>query len=402
MLAPLTPPAARALLSPSARLLLASALGEHDDASVAALPWRDVHWPTLVSLATYERAETHLAELLRHAPPGAVPADVAQAMAGISRVAQFRSGEFAVAASVAVDALAAAAIPVLWLKGAALAMQRPEGFDVRGMGDLDLLVPAAAQSSARAALRSAGWTDAGPGQRYDAHHHDAPMTWRSGLRLELHTGLFPPGHPFAPDDSTGWQARGVPVRWESREVAVLPPAWHLVHASVHWAWSHEGEVGTWQYVHDVRLLAKTADLRVGGWEAVRDAAELMGGQVPVAWALWFATRVGALVCPDSMFAGRHGAGGALGGLTEREWVIRAWHSPAASPSVKWSRFWWRRAMGGLGDPVKAWPWRLGRMVPAAAVTPAAQPDDRSGPAGRRDPVATAQRWRRHLARVLGG
>lgn len=398
MLAPLTPSAARALLSPSARFLLASALAEHDEASMAGLPWREVHWPTLVSLATFERAETHLAALLRRAPAGAVPADVQQAMVGISRVAQFRGSELAGAAGIAVDALAAAAIPALWLKGAALAMQSPMGFSLRGMGDLDVLVPAGAQSSARAALREAGWTDAGPGAGYEAHHHDAPMTWRGGLRLELHSGLFAPGHPFTSDSWTAWQARGVSVRWGHRDVFVLTPVWHLVHASVHWAWSHEGEVGTWQYVHDTRLLLEAVRTSGGDWAAVGHAAELMGGAAPVAWALWFASRVGSVSAPMSGVAYRPGAHGVLGGLTEREWVIRAWHSPAASPSVKWSRFWWRRAMGGLGERANAWPWQLGRMVQSAA-----EPrDGEQEAAGRRDPVAIARRWRRHLTRALGG
>ena len=91
----------------------------------------------------------------------------------------------------------------------------------------------------------------------------------------------------------------------------------------------------------------------------------------------------------------------VGGLTEREWVIRAWHSPAASPSVKWSRFWWRRAMGRLGDQSEAWPWKLGRMVPSASMQETATRDEMPVAAGRRGPAASARRWQRHLARVLG-
>jgi len=178
---------------------------------------------------------------------------------------------------------------------------------------------------------------------------------------------------------------------------VLPPAWHLVHASAHWAWSHEGDVGTWQYVHDTRLLAESVRISGAGWEAVQCAAELMRGDAAVMWALWFASRMGSLVCPDQMLARRPGAAGMLGGLTEREWVVRAWHSPAASPSVKWSRFWWRRAMGALAGQRNAWPWLLGRVVPAATKTR----DHRPLGAGRRDPAAAARRWQRHLARVLG-
>ena len=398
MLAPLTPIAARALLSPSARVLLTAALGEHSAASVAALPWGHVHWPTLVSLATYERAETHLTLLLQQAPPGVVPADVLQAMAGIARVARFRSSELAAAAGVAVDALAAAGITALWLKGAALAMQRPEGFLLRGMGDLDLLIAESAQPAARAALRLAGWTDSGPGERYEAHHHDAPMSWRGGLRLELHTGLFPPGHPFAPCSVDDWLTRAMAIRWEGRDVLVLKPAWHLTHASVHWAWSHEGEVGTWQYVHDMCVLRESVRATGAKWATVQQASEQLGAGAPIGWALWFATMMGSLDRQPLVTDARSGTGGLFGGLQEREWIVRAWYSPAASPSVKWSRFWWRRSMNGLGDRQHAWPWRLGRLAaPALAAS-----ESGTSNIAQQQPVGMVRRWRRHLARVLSG
>lgn len=398
MLAPLTPIAARALLSPSARVLLTAALGEHSAASVAALPWGHVHWPTLVSLALHERAETHLTSLLQQAPPGVVPTDVLQAMAGIARVARFRSSELAAAAGVAVDALAAAGITALWLKGAALAMQRPEGFLVRGMGDLDLLIDELAQPAARAALRMAGWADSGSGERYEAHHHDAPMRWRGGLRLELHTGLFPPGHPFTPCSVNDWLTRAMAIRWEGRDVLVLQPAWHLTHASVHWAWSHEGEVGTWQYVHDTCVLSESVRASDAGWASVQRASAELGAGAPVGWALWFAQMMGSLDSAALFTDERSGTAGLLGGLLEREWIVRAWYSPSASPSVKWSRFWWRRSMNGLGSRQRAWPWRLGRIVVPALTSS----DSKTGNIGQRPSVVMVRRWRRHLARVLGG
>jgi hypothetical protein len=58
----------------------------------------------------------------------------------MARVARFRAAALSDAVAEAVDVLEASAVPVLWLKGAALAMQRTEGFSVRGMGDADLLV----------------------------------------------------------------------------------------------------------------------------------------------------------------------------------------------------------------------------------------------------------------------
>lgn len=393
-LAPLTSTAARALLSPSARVLVAAA--HAGGVRLAAeLPWHDVHWPTLVSLTSFERAEAQLCRVLHAAPVGAVPDDVLRAMQGIFRVAVFRSHELADAAAAAADALQAAGIDALWLKGAALAMQSPEEFAVRSMGDLDLLVPPDQHGRARDALREAGWNDGVGAASYEGHHHDAPMLFRGGSRLELHSALFPPGNPFAADSAAAWIARGVDVRWADRMVRVLPCNWHIVHASIHWAWSHEGEVGSWQYFHDIHRLSagwRQSDPR---WATVVQNAESIGAASPVGWALWAAARLVDLDVAEPVISRLRSPRAMLSGVAEREWVLRAFHSPAASPSVAWSRFWWRRAMGGLGDAVTAWPWALGRAPARLTSTACAATQTHSG-------RQQASRWCRHLSRVLNG
>lgn len=392
MLAPLTRPSARALLSPSARVLVAASDPDGGVARAHELPWSDVHWPTFVALTTFERAEFQVSRLLRAAPPGAVPDDVTKTMQDIFRVALFRSAGMAEAAGVAVDALASAGVPALWLKGAALAMQSADDFSVRNMGDLDVLVAPARHAAAVEALVKAGWTDTGPHESYASHHHGAPLVWKGEVRLELHSGLFPPRHPFFADSAEAWIGRGLPVTWGARRVLVLRAAWHLVHASVHWAWSHEGEVGTWQYLHDVARL--TAGWGVGDprWADVISAADAIGARVPVGWGLWSASRLGGASVEDSVVGRLRSKSSLLGGISEREWVLRAFQSPAASPSVTWSRFWWRRAMRGLGADSGCWPWDAGRA--SAAVPP------EMGSAPRRGGVL--ERWRRHLGRVLRG
>ncbi len=396
MLAPLTSADAVALLSPSARVLAASAVADGGASVAARLPWHDVHWPTLLSLASFERAEAQLFRLLRNAPQGAVPDDALQAMQRAYRVAIFRAAELADAAAAAVDALEVRGINALWLKGAALAMQHADGFSVRGMGDLDLLVDPAQHAAARAALRGAGWSDGAIPETYLSHHHDAPMHWRGGLRLELHSALFPPGHPFAAEQAAVWLGRAHPVSWGARTVHVLPASWHVVHASIHWAWSHEGEVGSWQYLHDIHLLSSDWQPRGEEWEAVAQHALHLGASRPVGWALWAAARLTALRIDGATLDRLRGRPERGRGLTEREWIVRAFFSPASSPSVLWSRFWWRRAMAGLGSAEGAWPWALGHGREAlAAEEPAGPP---SGPLVRQK----AARWRRHLARVLGG
>ena len=388
MFASLSAHTAHGLLSPSARILVAAALPTATD--VDTLPWEQVHWPTLVSLTAYERAETSVSRLLRRAPSW-VPEEVRLAIRGLDRVAQFRSAAFEDAAGSAVDALAAAQVPVLWLKGAALAMQSSAGFGLRGMGDLDLLVAPTDHVRAREALTRAGWSSPVV-EGYEHHHHDAPMLRPGGLRLELHTGLFPLDHPFADDSASVWLSRGVEVGWGHRRVRVLPQPWHVVHASTHWTWSHEGTVGSWQYLHDVHRL--TAGWASDGteWEAVIRNAGQIGAALPVGWAVWSARQLVGLHVSEHVIDRLRGRHQLLTGMVERQWVLAAFHSPAASPSVRWSRFWWRRAMHGIGDAGGRWPWAIGRV---ASVLPVADPQSRPGVSSSR-----LSRWRRHLARVV--
>lgn len=394
MLAPLTGSSARALLSPSARVLVAAARGDGGAADVGRLPWAEVHWPTLLALTGWERAESQLSRLMRSAPTTAIPEPVRQSVERMARVAAFRAGGLATAAGIAADALAAAGVPAMWLKGAALAMQSEEGFDVRTMGDLDILVEPSAMPAARAALCAAGWAvspEVDPAL-YVGHHHDAPLLWQEGQRLELHGALFPAGHPFRAATTAEWLSRSVPASWSGRTVRVLPPHWHAVHASVHWAWSHEGEVGSWQYLRDLAQIASELD-----WKAVATSADEVGASRPLGWALWSGRVLVEAPVPDATVAALRGqVTGVMGSVCEREWITRSFRSPSASPSVAWTRYWWRRAMGGLGRAEGAWPWVLGDVTGAGR-----GPENREGTTPGDGP-GKLRRWQRHLGQLLQG
>jgi hypothetical protein len=395
VLSSLDPRSARALLAPSARILVAASQPDCGVSRAAELPWADVHWATLVSLAQFERAECQLHRLMSSAPAGAIPDDVRRTLQNLSRVAAFRSAELADAAAAACDALSEAGIPVLWLKGAALAMQHADGFAVRGMGDLDVLVRPELLARAQAALLGVGWASGGSDDGYRGHHHAAPMLWRGGLRLELHTAVLPPGNPFVDDGADRWLRRGQSVQWGARAVQVLPGPWHLVHACVHWSWSHEAEVGTWQFLHDAQVL--TAGWSAGGaeWREVSANAAELGGGRPVGWGLWSAAVLGGVAVPEATVRALRVGSGLRHGFVERMWVVRAFRSPLASPSVRWTRYWWRQAMGGLGDASSAWPWRAGRRARQEGLR-----GNDDGLIVRADFRSVVRGWRRHLAHLL--
>lgn len=382
MLAPLSPGAARALLTPAARLLALSAMPEPDAAFLRLVEPSQVHWASLLALAQFERAEQGVLDVLRAMRAEEVPSSVRKALDMAARVGQFRAMELQQGAAAACDAFRAAQVPALWMKGAALAMQHPRGFAVRGMGDIDVLVAPDRRDDAVEAVRAAGWMPDGDAATYTGHHHEAPFVRGDGLRLELHTAVFPPGHPFLDVDAAAWLARSREVEWSGRPVRVPDSAWHVVHAATHWAWSHETEVGTWQWLHDCWRLAGSwpeGDLR---WAALQRHAAAIGAQRPVGWALWYAERIGGVPVPHRVIAALRGPADAARGLTERVWVTRTFAPSVASPSVRWSRAWWRRAMGGLGDAGARYPWIAGRTAAVSGAGAAVDPAvPRSGTAG---------------------
>ena len=390
MLAPLDPVGARALLAPSARLVLASVV---PGTVVAPEAWGAVHPGTLLALAQHERCEAALLALAQAAPAGCVDPVLLDGLRGRARVAAFRTAGLEEGAAAALDALAAAGIPALWLKGAGLAFaDGDDGFDHRPMGDLDVLVEPAALAAARTALVGAGWgSAAGTADAADAyadrHHHLAPLTWLGDptTRLELHRGVWPPGHPFAAVEAAAWLAAARSVTWRGRLALVPAPAWALAHAAAHWAWSHEGATGSWQWLRDVRRLGSVA---LGDLGAVADG---LGVRRPVGWALRIAARLGQLSpeLGDGVAWSGRPAGG-LGALADRQWVLRAFAAGAPTPGVGWDRWWWRWSLGGLGDSTGAWPWALG---------PAPRPPVPWR--GRGGVAARLGRWQGYVRRLAG-
>ncbi|MCU0626455.1 MAG: nucleotidyltransferase family protein [Gemmatimonadaceae bacterium] len=391
LLAPLDRAAAWRLLAPSARLVVASV---HEGAAAGALPWGQVQPATLLTLVQQERCEGAMLALATQAPPGAVPPTLVEALRAQARVASFRAAGLAEGAQAAVDALATAGIESVWLKGAGLAMAAGDTHFVdRPMGDVDVLVAPDAIPAAQAALRGAGWVP-GPdeGAYADAgHHHGAAFTWRGdpAVRLELHRAVWPPPSPFRSPPVADWVGAGRAVRWRDRTVVVPSPAWALAHAATHWAWSHEGATGSWQWLRDARRLAATTTP-----DALSAAADRFGARRPIGWALHVARLLGALA-PDSAVAAaaswRGAAGGVGGALAERQWVVRAFAAGPPTPGVSWDRYWYRRSLPGLGAPPAAWPWAAGfGQVPALAWTA------RGGGVGAR-----VARWGGYVGRLRG-
>src|SRR5205085_4264663 len=160
-------------------------------------------------------------------------------------------------------------IEVLLLKGAGLAYSAYAKPTDRPMGDIDALVrPEFANAAWELALRH-GWrrrTDVAEERSYDDHQHLTPLEDSDGLQvgLELHISLFTQQAPFVLPASQLWDgARAITIHGAP---ALVPCAEdQLLHASLHFAWSHEMSFGVWRTIRDVERIVATSAI---DWQAL--------------------------------------------------------------------------------------------------------------------------------------
>lgn len=170
------------------------------------------------------------------------------------------------------DALGAAAIDVLVLKGALLARTVYPAPEARIRTDIDLLVASKAVEDACAALRGIGFAPS-----YEVHG-GPPMTQAQWLRrgdspihaVDLHWDLS--NRPLLKDrfEFQALLARSVEVPGSARPVGGLCAEDALLHAGAHYFGHHRGEFRPDQWLLDMDLLWRS--LGEGGAERVAEAA----------------------------------------------------------------------------------------------------------------------------------
>ncbi|MGI8497948.1 MAG: nucleotidyltransferase domain-containing protein [Gemmatimonadaceae bacterium] len=286
-------------LSPEARLLLLSAGGSDNDPEIASLLGAGIDWPRLAWLADWENAGPVLWQRLCEVAPDRLSGESGSlrqlAMVGAFRVRQIESrlGEV-------VARLDAEGMPVMLLKGAALASTVYPTFASRPMSDIDLLLHSEQAHRARALLTQWGWRSEGPDsldEVYGNYHHLRPLrdVRRTGVSLELHTALFPPGHPFR-IPLADFERDGLPIVVGGHSVYVLPPALQLLHTCLHLAWSHIlEEEGSWRTFRDIAAITSG----MFEWDDFIDLARDSRGATACYWPLRLArTLSGIHVPPD--------------------------------------------------------------------------------------------------------
>lgn len=230
----------------------------HASDRLASLAARVQHWPAVIGVAHNEGALPLLAQLAASgAIPGMPPSEAAR-LQRMAPLAQFRAGILQSRLTTLVEAFAARDIKVVLLKGAALASTVYPRFADRAMGDLDLLVSQERSTEAFELARSLGWQLAAEDVSdiaLDDHQHLRPLHDGMGLEvgLDLHVHLQRPTAPIRIDTD---RFRREASRWGRTAAAVPSCEDLLLHACIHFVWSHCIGAGAWKAFRDVFQLLR--------------------------------------------------------------------------------------------------------------------------------------------------
>jgi hypothetical protein len=334
-------------LSPECRLVFLSAGASCTAATVQEYVRAGLNWQRVLVITERERAVSGLWHVIERTSGADIPVDVMAHLRRSGRVSDFRMMYLGQRLRETLAQLRDAGIPVVLLKGAALAASVYPSFAERPMADADLLVRAGDIARARDVVRAAGWRESGDpvlSRLLEGHHHLPAFVDAGGteIRLELHTALVPGESPFLLPTEEYWAAAR-PARDEFAGALVPAPAYLLLHACIHFAWSHTFDFGAWRTFRDVGELIATSRI---DWDQFVDLARRSRAASACYWTLRLASRLSGAPVPDAVLARlRPPSPEALRRAIERHLVagIALGEAPRC-PSVTLSRVLWRMAI----------------------------------------------------------
>ncbi len=349
-------------LTPEVQVLLLSAGQPHPQrqSRMRALLGGPFQWQRLFSLAARERAEPVLRQRLGEIEGYEMPEAEAEDLRRLAMVEEFHATHLEHRLHEALEILEDGGFETMILKGAALAYTVYGSFAERPMGDLDLLIldPGRAKE-ARELLKPSGWDWSGDTTveaRYEAHHHLPPLGDRAGtgLRLELHTALFPHGqsfHGFAKD----FVARRTSIPVGDRRLLIPDHPDQLLHICLHFAWSHVMQVGAWRTMRDVDNIVRHATIE---WPAFAERARGYRAETCCYWTLRLARAITGAPIPSTVLDDMQPRyPSVLLSWLERRYVKRMLPNDALVQSARFDQMIWRLgilpARSGYGA---ALPW----------------------------------------------
>jgi hypothetical protein len=258
-----------------------------------------VEWRVLEAIAREHRVLSMVAQAAIRGRLAGAPGDIAR-MRAYRRAATLRALQMQRGLAILARSCAQAGIPLLVLKGMALAFTAYEQPADREMIDIDLLVPQERLAEVEAIVKPLGYSA--------AHDEDRPATMAldnhlprlggDGFSLELHWRLEQPRHGLSIDLADLW-TRAVPVPVMNR-VLVMPAEDQLLHVCLHAATLHLFDQGL-RPLLDVRALVTRHGASLS-WETVATRARAWGVTRSVQLVLEMANAVVAAGVPAAALA----------------------------------------------------------------------------------------------------
>ena len=391
----------RELLSPEARFLVLTTGGRANDAAMREILERPFDWTLLCEFARGDRAIPVVWRCLQRLGC-AVPAAVADYLGRATAVSEFELLRGEARLRETICALDGEGIRVILLKGAAVVHTAYDSFTERPMADFDLLVDESRIDDAQRLALSLGWTrspGAAPDFAYRTHHHAVPLVDQrgTGMQLELHTGLFIAGHPFGLSTAMV-RHRARPLDIDGCLVGVPARSILILHACLHFAWSHGMRKGGWRTLRDI---AHLADGRPQVWDEFMQLAIDARGATCCYWTLRLAHDLAAIPVPDRVLGALKPPlpESVLAGIA-RHFALHLFASDVVCPSAVVERALWNAAvMPGWSGHRRARPWDrtsdfLPQRSPGSRIATARSTISRQ--------LALVPQWNRYLRAVLAG
>lgn len=282
--------------------LLIDAISDGARRRVDPSGWGDERWNETLRIAEWHRLSPVLS--LHLASVGGAPEPVTARLER-SYLANAARNMFVGAALMrATEALAAAEVAVVLLKGAALVESAYPDPAAREMLDLDLLVPPDLVGAATSVLDALGYHPSGSDAANALGHHDEPLVGDEQLvafELHRHITLLDEGTRF--DINEIWErARPAP----SAHHLLPAPEDLLIHVCVHFTRNRLG--GSYRRRHTGGALAQVCDIarivqsQPIDWDQLTRTADQWGLSAMVFLALFAARELGARI-PAAAVAG---------------------------------------------------------------------------------------------------
>lgn len=392
-----------ASLTPETRLLLAAAPAEPDPDRLAAPLAEDLDWDRLTDALLRERAVLPFWRRIRPHADRLEPA-VRERLERMAAATELRLELLGRRLVESLNALEAADVEPVILKGGALAHTLYPDPGERPMIDLDVLVAPDRTGDALRALTDDGWEhreDRYPEDRYRRHYHLPPLRdgRGSGATLEIHAGLLLPGHPFDLDPGA-LRRRAVTARVDGRTMQVPAPVDHLAYLCLHFAWGHALDTAAWRTFRDLEVLADAPGF---AWEAFVDRVREVRAE-PFAW--WTLRLAGSLLGQASPPAVRDALRPPLPEFAlrrlERHLAGELFLTEEGCPSVWLKRRLWllaTRASGGRPPGIRPWSYEEDFVDGRTEDAP-----DGGGPsawARLLRHLSNLRGWHSYLSRVIG-